>query len=528
MHLTKVLLHYFIFSSAPSIFISIFFLLLLPKSIIPFEELQILIFCSLFISFFVSLRIGFMALETWLIKVKKTFSYSLDSARVSPPLKNKLVIKKSGVGVLAFEIAGIMSKILHLCECLSDESMARFRSESIWLEGVRKIVSNDDVFLLGLVCAELVENLRVIANSISSMSKKCQDSSLRCFDRLFDEFANSGHDPHSWLMGSKELTSKIKEMERFVTVTASLLREIDELVLLENELKKSLHIKDHDAGIKEQKIIDLRQKILWQKQEVKYLKVKSLWCRSFDTVTKLLARSIFAVLARIKLVFGVGHGHGYNPSSLPLSLSASALVYPFENSNSFLHVSGPLAKNPPNTREAHGFFGSNSMILKPPSTTLGAAALALHYANVIIVMEKMIKSPQLVGADARDDLYSMLPDSIRFLLRARLKGMGFSASDPVLAAEWREALQKVLKWLSPLAHNMIKWQSERSFEQQNLILKTNVLLLQTLYFANQEKTEAAITELLVGLNYIWRFEREMHAKSMFLNCNGFLISQCSC
>ncbi|XP_075485481.1 protein PSK SIMULATOR 1 [Primulina tabacum] len=469
-----------------------------------------------------------MALETWLIKVKKTLSYSLDSARVAPPLKSKLVMKKSSVGVLAFEVAGIMSKILHLWESLSDENTARFRSESICLEGVRKIVSNDDVFLLGLVCAEMFENLRIIAKSVSSVSKKCQDTSLGCFDRLFDEFANSGNDPHRWLMGSKELTSKIKEMERFVTITATLHREMDELVGLENGLQKSLHSKDHDAGIKEQKIIDFRQKILWQRQEVKYLKEKSLWCRSFDTVTKLLARSIFTVLARIKLVFGVGHGHGYNTSSLPRSLSTSALVYPFENSNLFPLVSGPLAKYPPNTHEARGFFVSNSKILKPPSTTLGAAALALHYANVIIVMEKMIKSPQLVGADARDDLYSMLPDSIRFLLRARLKGVGFSASDPVLAAEWRDALQKVLKWLSPLAHNMTKWQSERSFEQQNSVLKTNVLLLQTLYFANQEKTEAAITELLVGLNYIWRFEREMHAKSMFQNRNEFLISQGSC
>ncbi|KZV51896.1 hypothetical protein F511_09160 [Dorcoceras hygrometricum] len=470
-----------------------------------------------------------MALETLLIKVKKTISYSLDPARVAPPLRNRLVTKKSSVGVLAFEIAGLISKILQLWESLSDETVARFRSESICLEGVRKIVSNDDLFLLGLVCAEMVENLRIISNSVLSMSKKCQDSSLRCFDRLFEEFANSGHDPHNWLMGSKELTSKIKEMERFVTITATLHREMDELVVLENGLKKSLQgYKDHDAGIKEQKIIDLRQKILWQRQEVKYLKEKSLWCRSFDTVTKLLARSLFTVLARIKLVFGVGHGHGYNQSTLPRSLSASALVYPFENSNSYYHVSGPLTKNPTNTHEAYGFFGANSKILKPPSSTLGAAALSLHYANVIIVMEKMIKSPQLVGADARDDLYSMLPDSIRFLLRARLKGVGFSASDPVLAAEWREALQKVLKWLSPLAHNMIKWHSERSFEQQNLVQKTNVLLLQTLYFANQEKTEAAITELLVGLNYIWRFEREMHAKSMFQNCNGFLNSKGSC
>lgn len=465
-----------------------------------------------------------MVLETWLIKVKKTISHSFDSVRSHPPTTKKLAIRKSNVGVVAFEIAGLMSKLLHLWQSLSDKSVARLRAESICLEGVRKIVSNDDAFLFGLACAELVENLRLVAKSISRISKKCEDPTLRCFDRWFDEFANSGRDPNSWLLGSKEMESKIKKMDQFVATTATLHREMDELVVLENGLKKSYHIKENDASIKEQKIVELQHKILWHRQEVKYLKDKSLWCRSFDTVTSLLARSVFTILARIKLVFGVGHGF---PISLPRSLSASALVYPSENPNTCSFVSGPLMKEPPNLLPRDGFFELNSKILKPPSSTLGAAALALHYSNLIIVMEKMIRSPQLVGVDARDDLYSMLPNSIRFALRGRLKGVGFSASDPGLASEWRDALQKILGWLSPLAHNMIKWQSERSFEHQNLVPKTNVLLLQTLYFANQEKTEAAITELLVGLNYIWRFEREMNAKAIFRcsNFNGYLNSQ---
>ncbi|KAL8210840.1 hypothetical protein R6Q57_005277 [Mikania cordata] len=64
---------------------------------------------------------------------------------------------------------------------------------------------------------------------------------------------------------------------------------------------------------------------------------------------------------------------------------------------------------------------------------------------------------------------------------------------------------------------MMKWQHERSFEHQNVMPKTGVLLLQTLFFADQKKTEGAITELLVGLNYIWRFD---NAKSL-LNCSHF-------
>ncbi|GMJ10867.1 hypothetical protein like AT5G51670 [Hibiscus trionum] len=425
-----------------------------------------------------------MALETWLIKVKKSISNSLDTARISVPKH------KSTVGVLSFETAGLLSKLLHLWNSLSDNTVIRVRDESISLEGVRKIVSNDESFLLGLACAEMAENVRVVAKHVSRLSKRCQDSNLQCFDRWFDEFANSGHDSHGWVMSPKEMEAKNKKMDRYVTITATLYKEMEELSTIENNLRKCFQCKE---AIKEQKIIDLQQRLFWQRQEVKYLKERSLWNRSFDMVVSMAVRSIFTILARIKLVFGIC------PSLLPRSLSASATVHPTEE----------------NKDSTLGFFDSNSKLLKPPPSTLGAAALALHYSNLIIIMEKMIKSPQLVGVDARDDLYSMLPNSIRSSLRSRLKGVGFSASDEVLAGEWRTALGRILGWLSPLAHNMIKWQSERSFEQQNLLPRTNVLLLQTLFFANKDKTEAAITELLVGLNYIWRFEREMTAKALF-------------
>ncbi|OAY48185.1 protein PSK SIMULATOR 1 [Manihot esculenta] len=467
-----------------------------------------------------------MALETWLIKVKTAISHSFDSVITSAPIPKTST--KSTVGVLAFEIAGLMSKLFHLWQSLSDENIIRLRNESISIEGVQKIVSNHESFLLGLACAEMVENLRLVAKAVSRLSKRCEDSNLCRFERLFDEFANYGRDPNCWVFSCKEMEVKNKKMDRYVTITATLYKEMEELSILENGLRKVLQCSEHESTMKEQKIVDLQQKIFWQRQEVKYLKERSLWKRSFDGVLSMLVRSIFTVLARIKVVFGISHGH---PTSLPRSLSASATVHPTENPSTCSFVSGPL-KSPNlegNKYLANGFFESNSKLLKPPETTLGAAALALHYANLIIVMEKMIKSPQLVGVNARDDLYSMLPNSIRSSLRARLKGVGFSASDPVLAGEWRDALGRILGWLSPLAHNMIRWQSERSFEQQNLLPKTNVLLLQTLFFANKEKTEAAITELLVGLNYIWRFEREMTANALLecANFNGLLNSQSS-
>ncbi|KAK9914119.1 hypothetical protein M0R45_037915 [Rubus argutus] len=476
-----------------------------------------------------------MALETLLLKVKTAIFDAVRNTSSTPhhPIAKPSCRKSKNVGVLAFEIAGLMSKLLHLWQSLSDKNMIRLHNESINLEGVRKIVSNDDAFLLGLACAELVENIRFLANSVARISHKCHDANLRCFVRLFHEFADSGRDPYNWVIGSKEMESKNnKKLDRYVTLTAQLHREMDELSVLESSLRKACRCEEYDSSLsKEQKALDLQQKIVWQRQEIKYLKDRSLWNRSFDTVTWILARSIFTILARAKLVFGIGQ---CPPSSLPRSLSASATVHPSDQGTACRFVSGPLVRGTKPLEDddgddqeivkdhyssGDGFFESNSKLLKPPPTTLGAAALALHYANLILVMEKMIKFPQMVGVDARDDLYTMLPSSVRSALRARLRGVGFSASDPVLAGEWREALGRILGWLSPLAHNMIKWQSERSFEQQNTVPKTNVMLLQTLFFANKDKTEAAITELLVGLNYICRFEREMTAKALF-ECNN--------
>lgn len=440
-----------------------------------------------------------MAPETWLVKVKTALS-----TKLRPNPTQKKPIKKQKVGVLAFEISGLMSKLLHLWRSLSDKHIACLKHESLSLVGIRKIVSNDDSFLLSLACAELILNLKTVSESVLRISKKSVDMNLGEFEYFLEKFADSGHDPNKWNLSLKEIETHNKKLDRFVTATTTLYKEIEELTVLENSTRKS-------PGIK-----DLEHKISFQKQEIKNLKEKSLWNRSYDTATILLAKSVFTTLARIKLVFGINFGNRF-PNSLPRSLSASATIHPNPDTCSF--VSGPLVKKQ-NPNE--GFFEYNSKILKPPSSTLGAAALSLHYSNLIIVIEKMIKSPQLVGLDARDDLYSMLPYSIRSALRARLKGIYFSAGDHILAGEWKDALGKILCWLAPLAHNMIRWQTERGFEQQrNLIPKTNVLLLQTLFFANKEKTEAAITELLVGLNYIWRFEREMNSKALFESANKF-------
>ena len=134
---------------------------------------------------------------------------------------------------------------------------------------------------------------------------------------------------------------------------------------------------------------------------------------------------------------------------------------------------------------------------------------------MIIIAEKMARYPHLITQDARDDLYQMLPKNVRISLRGKLKACMRCCSslgcECARVSEWKDVMEKLLGWLAPLAHNTIRWQSEHNFEQQQVVSRSNVLLLQTLYFADREKAESAIIELLVGLNYLWRHERDFKA-----------------
>ncbi|GER48013.1 hypothetical protein STAS_25174 [Striga asiatica] len=86
-----------------------------------------------------------------------------------------------------------MSKLLHLWKFLSDRNKAHIRAESVHLEGVRKIVSKDNSCLSGLARAELIENLKFVAKSISRLNRRCEDLSLRSFDRLLHSAHHSSN-----------------------------------------------------------------------------------------------------------------------------------------------------------------------------------------------------------------------------------------------------------------------------------------------------------------------------------------------
>ena len=523
---------------------------------------------------------------------------------------------KGAIEILAYEVASLMLKVVNLWHSLNDKEVPMLREDIVNLVGLQKLISEDDDYLMELALNEIIENFIFLARSVARFGKKCRDPVYHRFEQFVNDPIQNSFQWVGWEYKWQKMERKVKKMERFVAAVSQLSQELEVLADLEQTLRRMQNSESNQI-----KVLEFQQKVICQRQEVRNLRDMSPWNRTYDYIVRLLVRSLFTILERIKYVFGtcpVSCIDGSIDSQLrnieffPRCRSSSGLLHysnhPSEN-NPFGFYSGPIERpvlkpgsadksrrkdkqrqdrhqssticgnhlNMETKRLGHigpfigcmvggnespflpsckptgggsmrltgvrmkngyktdnknmesvscsdriycklSFVNSKCKLWIAPPSTLGHAALALHYANVIILIEKLILSPHLIGLDTRDDLYNMLPTTIRKALRARLKSytktMASTVYDAALAAEWSLALMRILDWLAPLAHNMVRWHSERNFEKQQAYCRTNVLLVQTLYFANQAKTEAAITELLVGLNYICRIGREVNDKDL--------------
>ncbi|XP_073158348.1 protein PSK SIMULATOR 1-like [Henckelia pumila] len=592
-----------------------------------------------------------MVAEPWILRMGNQVSDNLKHALYVENLiksnKKHGAQEKQIIGILSFEVAHMMSKIIHLYKSLTNNEILKLKKEILRSDGVKILVSSDEKLLLELALVEKLDDLNRVASVVSRLGKKCSVPALQGFEHVYGDIISGVIDVKELAFLVKDMESMSRRMERYVKSTVNLYGEMEVMNELEVATKK-FQQNQHEESRKA-----FEQKLIWKKQDVSHLMHISLWNQTYDKVVELLARTICTVYARILAVFVDVH-QKMDDSGVPISRSQVGLSGSFRcvkpesgqksghlevnrevqtdavlnksgstNTKCFCH-SGSIRKegsekkttiHKPNIesqksgclfglddfslscgmgpgrmfmeclslsssvskaddgddqisrifgygsdisgmKEEHASrlvnfghlinddplngvqrwsqfsllnatrFRSNSrlQVYAPPST-VGGSALALHYANVIIVIEKLLRYPHLVGDEARDDLYQMLPTSLRKTLKTNLKSYVKTVAiyDAPLAHDWRERLDGLLSWLAPLSHNMIRWQSERNFEQQQTT-RTNVLLFQTVYFADREKTEAAICELLVGLNYICRYEQQQNA---LLDCaSSFDFEDC--
>lgn len=504
-----------------------------------------------------------------------------------------------------------MWKVVKIWQSVNSRQIARMKEEFAFSIGIHKLVSEDDDYLMDLALAEIIENLISVGKSVAMLGKKCADSTYHNLGAIFEDPGTIDPKWCGWQYRLKKMDKKVKKMEKFVATTEQLYSELEVLA----ELEQSLIRMKAGAKLGKMKLFEFEQKVSWQRQQVRSLQEMSPWVRTYDYVVRLLLRSLFTIIEKIKFAFGIGkveassnwlHQNGAgllsrssssmsglvqrcgyssesnesggcrrrassnfactsmvknrrsydkSPSSIlcvkqhqmlsrrfaSIGLSGcitggieSPFVETYTNSCGISFRSCAESEKDGNevedrcsipiksTSSERSFFHSKLCLLNASPSTLGYTALAHHYANVIILMEKIASSPHSISLDARDDLHDMLPSTIRSRLRVKLKTFSTPALyeyNADLAAEWSSVIDGIFEWLSPLARNMLRWQSERNFERQRSVCGSNILLVQTLYFANQAETEAAIVELLVGLSYLFRCGKVIDEKP-FCECSG--------
>ncbi|CAI5477473.1 unnamed protein product [Closterium sp. Yama58-4] len=139
-------------------------------------------------------------------------------------------------------------------------------------------------------------------------------------------------------------------------------------------------------------------------------------------------------------------------------------------------------------------FGHGMCPARIRAASLGEAGLALHYANVVVLLERIIQQPDAVLGPTRDELYDMLPRSIQYLLRVQLQDpLNFTADGRVEAN-----LKRGLLLLPTMAHNTIHWHSLHT-PGAALDFGEMVFQVQTFYYANREAVNATLVDVLLGL-----------------------------
>nr|XP_004515634.1 uncharacterized protein LOC101506729 [Cicer arietinum] len=470
----------------------------------------------------------------------------------------KTMPEAATLGILAFDAGKTMCRLISLYNSLSGDEITKLHNEVIKSKGVTYLNSNVENFLLNLAAAERLEELDKNAATVSRLGQKCSDLGLSRFDLVYADLKHGVIDLRKLQYGSRSANKIVEKTERLVSATASLHSAMEYMTELETAEKKRQQQQQRCWNTKticqKTNVEYFNEKLVSQRKQVQHFKETSLWKQTFDKTVGIMARLVCIVYARICSVFGayINNSHTDNNKSAFIDfgldnccllehrefyeIKTRSLSEWYEESlHKRMTKSGPVSKtaatakmirfinNPMPMDFSSGggggikktLNGNNNKVLKlAPSSTVGGVGLSLRYANVILLAERCLHAPATVGEEAREALYEMLPGKLRAKVRSKLKGRLAKEDDEgsnghSLAEGWQEAVEELMEWLSPVAHDTVRWQAERHLEKTKFEMKPTAMLLQTLHYSDLEKAEAAIVEVLVGLSCIYWCERKL-------------------
>lgn len=241
-----------------------------------------------------------MVAEAWLLKMTSQVSANLKHVLLLETSKKPNTKKQQVeeiIGILCFEVANLMSKTVFLHKSLADKEISKLKRELLNCQGIKKLVSCDEAYLIELALCEKMEELNRIARVVSRLGKKCTLPALQGFEHVYGDIVSGVIEVKELGFLVKDMEAMVRKMERLVNLTGALYGEIAVLGELELTTKKfqQSHLEETRKAFE--------QKLMWQEQDVKHLKDVSLWNQSYDKVVEMLARTVCTIYARICNVF---------------------------------------------------------------------------------------------------------------------------------------------------------------------------------------------------------------------------------
>ncbi|GFQ03671.1 F-box protein at5g39450 [Phtheirospermum japonicum] len=327
--------------------------------------------------------------------------------------------------------------------------------QSLSQRSVRKL--KEDVFPAEGVRLLISED----ENELLSIVAEDKREELRIFSEEIVRFGNRCKDPQRCSdrnpkKQSKEVAeSMMLQMLTLVQLTAELYQELHTLDIIEQEYQR-------DNRVMSLNLLAMEMKS--QRKQVKNLKKKSLWSRNMEKVMGKLVDIVLFLNQEISDTFG----------------------------------------NPAAESEAPEKGSSTGQ------QKLGPAGLALHYANIILLIDSIVDHSSSVPPNSRDTLYQSLPPNLEDCLRSKLQT--FQLEEELTVEEIKAEMEKTLHWLVPVATNTAiahhgfgwvgEWANTRSEQHRRTAGSIDFMRVQTLHHADIKKTEAYIIDLLVWLNYL--------------------------
>ncbi|BAT77683.1 uncharacterized protein HKW66_Vig0094400 [Vigna angularis] len=365
------------------------------------------------------------------------------------------------ISILAFEVANTITKGAILFQSLSEENIQILKKDVLQSEGVQLLVSTDMKELITLAEADKRGELNVFSREVARFGNMCKDPQWHNLHRYFSRLDLEVLDDKQY---QAEAEKTMQEFTTLVRNTAELYHELNAYERFEQDyLQKIKEMESLNLPLKGESITMFQSELKHQRKLVRSLKKKSLWSRTLEEIVEKLVDIVTYINQAIYELLG---NHGTITTN---------------------HCKG--------------------------HERLGEAGLALHYANIINQINMIASRPTALPPNMRDTLYHGLPNNIKTALPSQLQTV--ADMKELSITQMKAETEKILQWLVPAATNTVKahqgfgwvgeWANTSNDFDDNTSRESNLIRLQTLYYADKRKIDVYIIELLAWLHHLISF-----------------------